>query len=200
MQQVMTYTMRVLSFLSSVYLTMRTAWINWTTPSPVYPIVAPHRVYYLGDSRTPDEDSVVPENAVYIEEWVNGPEKRNVVRYAGETIPAEWTHSPFAKNPRTPWVWVGDRETEIDLTRTFTKYLVVGNRIRPDLVQKLIRVTDKTRLIYIESGTFKELDFPGDGLTIEEYVDRPVQDRGEVRPTEEAVCSTVVGGHNDSTE
>lgn len=200
MQQVMTYTMRVLSFLSSVYLTVRNAWIAWTTPVLVYPIVLPERVYYLGDSRNPDEDTVVPENAVYIEEWINGPEKRNVVRYPGETIPKEWTDSPFAKNPRTPWVWVGDRETEIDLTRTFTKYLVVGNRIRPELVRKLIHVTDKTRLIYIESGTFKELDFPGDGLTIEEYVDRPVQDRGEVRPAEEAMCSTVVGGHNDSSE
>jgi hypothetical protein len=75
-------------------------------------------------------------------------------------------------------VWVGDRDTEIDLTRTFNRYLVVGNRITQALVKKLIQVTDKTNLIYIESGTFKELKFPGDGLVIEEYDDGPVQNRG----------------------
>jgi hypothetical protein len=38
-------------------------------------------------------------------------------------------------------------------------------------VEKLIAVNDRTNLIYIESGTFKELKFPGDGLVIEEYED-----------------------------
>ena len=73
-------------------------------------------------------------------------------------------------------MWVGDRETEIDLTRTFNKYLVVGNIIKMELVNKLIQVNDRSNLLYIESGTFKELKFPGDGITIVEYDDhRAVQ-------------------------
>jgi hypothetical protein len=63
---------------------------------------------------------------------------------------------------------VGDKETEIDLTRTFNRFLVVGNRIELALVLKLIQVTEKTNLIYIEAGTFKECKFPGDGIAIEQ--------------------------------
>jgi hypothetical protein len=142
----------------------------------------------------------VPERQIYIEEWVQGGVKKCVVRYAGEPIPREWSGTPFEKHVRSPWVWVGDRETEIDLTRTFNRYLVVGNRITSELVEKLIRVTPNTNLIYIESGTFKELKFPGDGLTIQAYDERPVQNSGTVPPVEEAVCAPVVGGHSDSVE
>ena len=118
-----------------------------------------------------DGYDTVPEDSVYVEEWVRGETKRCVVKYEGEKIPTTWTSTPFDTNARTPWVWVGDRDTEIDLTRTFNKFLVVGNVITLDLVLKLIQVTDRTNLIYIESGTFRELKFPGDGITIEEYVD-----------------------------
>jgi hypothetical protein len=62
---------------------------------------------------------------------------------------------------------VGDRETEIDLTRTFDKFLVPGNVIKTDLVSKLIKITDHTNLIYIETKTFNQIKFPGDGITIE---------------------------------
>jgi len=61
---------------------------------------------------------------------------------------------------------VGDKETEIDLTKTFNKFLVPGNRILIDLVEKLILINEKTNLVYIESGTFRELKFPGEGLLI----------------------------------
>jgi hypothetical protein len=61
---------------------------------------------------------------------------------------------------------VGDRNTEIDLTQTFSKFLVPGNWIRMSLVEELIRVTDQTRLVYIEYGSFEEKEFPGEGLLI----------------------------------
>jgi hypothetical protein len=91
-----------------------------------------------------------------------------VVRYEGEEIPHDWIITPFDLTPKCPWIWVGDKETEIDLTRTFNKFLVVGNRIELALVLKLIQVTQRTNLIYIEKGTFDEKKFPGDGITIEE--------------------------------
>jgi hypothetical protein len=129
----------------------------------------PVRRYFLSDEDEFDETYTrVPEDAVYVEEWVEDNRKRCVVRYEGEEIPKSWVLTPFDLTPRCPWIWVGDKETEIDLTKTFNKFLVVGNRIELALVLKLIHVTDRTNLIYIEKGTFEERKFPGDGITIEE--------------------------------
>lgn len=174
-------------------------WNAYWYPAPVE--LTPTTRYFIGyPSIDLESHLTVPQGAVYIEEWVRESTKKCVVRYAGDKIPRSWTESPFDKNPRAPWIWVGDRQTEIDLTRTFNKFLVVGNRITSDLVEALIRVTPKTKLIYIQSGTFKELEFPGGGLTIEEYDDRPVQNSGPVHRTEEAVHAPVVGECNGSVE
>jgi len=170
MEQAITLLMRFLQYVSMVYVTARATWKHYR---PVLMDVSrPHKRYFidngLDDATTYDR---VPEDQVYVEEWVQGENKRWVVKYEGDVIPHSWSTTPFEKNPKTPWVWVGDRETEIDLTRTFNRFLTVGNVITLDLVLKLIMVTERTNLIYIESGTFKELKFPGDGITIEEYVD-----------------------------
>ncbi len=136
--------------------------------------IRPLTRYYLSDEHVPFEDSdeTVPEDCVYVEEWVDTRgHKKNVVLYEGERIPNAWTISPFDTPAKCPWVWVGDRDTEIDLTRTFNRFLVPGNRILLDLVQNLIQINDRTNLIYIESGTFKEIKFPGDGITIRADVD-----------------------------
>jgi hypothetical protein len=170
MEQILTYIVRIMQYLSLVYVTARAAWKD-QFPS-LTDLTRPHKRYFL-DNAVDDVETLdrVPEDQVYVEEWVQGETKRCVVKYEGEEIPKLWTTTPFDKNPKTPWVWVGDRETEIDLTRTFNRFLAVGNVITLDLVLKLIKVTERTHLIYIESGTFKELKFPGDGITIQEYVD-----------------------------
>ena len=125
--------------------------------------------YLLSDNGmdlTPDMKTV-PENTVYVEEWYHPlGEKRCIVKYAGDPIPTSWKDTPWTHIAKCPWVWVGDRETEVDLTRTFNRYLVVGNYIRLALVEKLIHMNEKTNFIYIESGTFNELKFPGDGILI----------------------------------
>jgi hypothetical protein len=196
--QVLQYGSIAFSYADKMRALIWKSWLDYWYPA--YPDgIRPHNRYFLSDTRQVT-GLRVPENSIYVEEWVEKDIKRCIVRYADEEIPIQWTTTPFEKTPRTPWVWVGDRETEIDLTRTFNRFLVVGNRITKDLVKKLIQVTPKTRLVYIESGTFKELDFPGDGLTIEEYVDRPLRDRRPVHRTEEAVPTPVVGGRNDSAE
>jgi hypothetical protein len=169
MEQVIPYMMTLLQFFSMLIIHARTLW-NHVRPG-ITDATHPHRRYFLGSTEQVEDHDRVPEDQVYIEEWIQGETKRCVVLYEGDTIPTSWTSTPFDKNARTPWVWVGDRDTEIDLTRTFNKFLVVGNVITLDLVLKLIQVTESTNLIYIESGTFKELKFPGDGITIEEYVD-----------------------------
>lgn len=155
--------------LLSLLVTNATAY--WQRLLPSETVKHPHRQYFLGDETVEFDPSYtrVPEDTVYIEEWVDNGVKRCVVRYEGEEIPTTWESTPFDIEPRRPWIWVGDKETEIDLTRTFDKFLVVGNRITLDLILKLIQVTDRTALLYIEAGSFKELKFPGDGITIETY-------------------------------
>lgn len=169
--------MTTLHYLTVACRFARKSWNEYYYPT--LDTIRPHAQYFLSDTRRfSDVYDVVPEDTVYVEDWVENGSKRSVVRYSGDAIPKTWTESPSSKHAKTPWIWVGDRETEIDLTRTFNRFLVVGNRITIDLVKKLINVTDRTNLIYIESGTFKELKFPGDGLTIKEYDDHPVSSSG----------------------
>jgi hypothetical protein len=164
--------MRFLQYISMLVIAAKNAWKNFNPPLPVQTPTQPHRCYFLGaESESPSTLTHVPEGKIYIEEWIHGDTRRSVVRYAGEEIPKTWTTSPLEKHAKTPWVWVGDRETEIDLTRTFNKFLVVGNVIKMELVSSLIQVTQRSNLLYIEAGTFKELKFPGDGITIVEYDD-----------------------------
>jgi hypothetical protein len=165
--------MRFLHYLSALVIAAKNAWKNYNPPLPDLPPSRPHRRYFLGsESESPEQFMEVPAGKLYVEEWVHNDTKRCAVRYPGEEIPKAWRQTPFCKHPKTPWVWVGDRETEIDLTRTFNKFLVVGNVIKMDLVSKLIQVNERSNLLYIESGTFKELKFPGDGITIVEYDDQ----------------------------
>ena len=134
--------------------------------------IHPTERYFLtshGREEYVNPSTMVPTDKVYIEEWMDTKgRKKMIALYEGHAIPITWTHTPFDLPPaRCPWVWVGDKETEIDMTRTFDKFLVPGNQIRMELAEKLIKITDHTHLIYIESGTLNEIEFPGDGITIE---------------------------------
>lgn len=163
--------LRTLAFETLRYATM--AWTTvtnwWTTVCQWYfwvPDVRPTRQYFYTDQEVDPTAEIVPEGAIYVEEWLWNGTKKCVVRYPGDPIPTEWDISPHQLSAKCPWIWVGDRNTEIDLTQTFAKFLVPGNRITLALVEKLIRVTDQTRLVYIEYGSFEEKEFPGEGLLI----------------------------------
>lgn len=164
----LTYTFLRNQWTYILYPLLRDSWNQYWSPIPLE--IRPSAQYFLGfEGEDIEKYLTVPEKSIYLEEWRRGDLKKYVVKYGGDIIPRTWTESPFDKVARSPWLWVGDRETEIDLTRTFNKFLVVGNRITKELVHHYVRVTPKTRLMYIQARTFKELDFPGDGITIEEY-------------------------------
>ncbi len=157
------YATTVYNFLYSYWTLVRT----WYSPPKAT------RRYFLSDYDEYDESYTrVPEGAVYIEEWMNEQgTKLCYVRYEGYELDSEEHANPFTvqlKPARSPWIWIGDEETEIDLTRTFNKFLIPGNVIRLDLVEKLIHITETTNLVYIEAGTFETKKFPGDGILIEE--------------------------------
>jgi hypothetical protein len=44
--------------------------------------------------------------------------------------------------------------------------MIPGNRIEFDLLFNLIQVTERTEFVYIEAGTFNEVQFPAEGITI----------------------------------
>jgi hypothetical protein len=170
----LTVLVAVLTGIGRGYTFVQSKWIEYKYADAN--MFKPQSRYYLTEDNGHtvfDESHVrVPENCVYIEEWVDvHGYKKCVVRYQGDEIPTKWAHTPFDVPAKCPWVWVGDRGTEIDLTRTFSRFLVVGNVITLDLVMRLIRVTDRSNLIYIQSGTFNEIKFPGSGITIVSDVD-----------------------------
>lgn len=163
----MNWIMHLLRLYNSLYSFAVHLWMVFWFRNDTW--LKPSRQYFLSDDYEFDASFThVPEDTVYIEEWFNRDgEKKCIVRYEGEDIPYEWIDTPFDRpTPPCPWVWVGDTETELDLTRTFQKFLVPGNRILLDLVLKLIQVNDRTRLVYIDPVTFEEHEFPGDGITI----------------------------------
>jgi hypothetical protein len=126
------------------------------------------RAYFLSDTDEYDESYTrVPEGAVYIEEWVDkeSGEKLCYVHYEGEDILVH--ENPFQlPRAKCPWTWIGDMNSEIDLTKTFKRYLIPGNRIELDLVMKLIHITEFTNLQYLTAEMNFE-NFPGDGILIE---------------------------------
>ena len=161
------YLFEVLRWVTFLYTRITRVWTSVVSIEDAIP-VRPSKVYFLSDTEEYDESyDRVPEDAVYMEEWVYQGEKKCVVRYEGDEIPKTWEISPFTQTAKCPWIWVGDKSTEIDLTKTFSKFLVPGNRITMDLVLKLIQVTDATNLMYIDAKTFNEEKFPGDGIVIE---------------------------------
>jgi hypothetical protein len=123
--------------------------------------------YLLSDEYDSDdfEYSRVPENSILIEEWVKDGVKKCNLFYEGE----EWVgdrYSPFEQPARVPWIWIGDKTTEVDLTTAMQKYMVVGNTIRLDLILHMIQVRENTNIVYIDVRTLEEVKFPADGVKI----------------------------------
>jgi uncharacterized protein YycO len=88
-----------------------------------------------------------------------------VLFYEGEVITRE-TFDPFEDEPYVPWIWIGDKNTEVDLTHAMQKYMAVGNVIRLDLILHMIQVHYDTEIMYIDARTLEEVKFPASGVRI----------------------------------
>ena len=107
----------------------------------------------------------VPEDTIYIEEWRKDGLKRCVLFYEAEEIVRD-VFDPFEEEPRVPWLWIGDKKTEVDLTSAMQKYMAVGNTIRLDLILHLIQVHYDTEIVYVDARTLEEVKFPAGGVKI----------------------------------
>ena len=118
------------------------------------------------DQDEADEMKVVPEDAIFIEEWENEGVKKCVLFYETDTI-MRHRFDPFVVEPYVPWIWIGDKKTEVDLTTAMQKYMVVGNVIALDLILHLIQVHHDTEIVYIDARTLEEVKFPARGVSIQ---------------------------------
>jgi hypothetical protein len=152
----------LLRFATQIYMGI-TTFVDWIW-SANDESSGPSRRYFLSTDYVyspPFRNIPIPEDTVYVEEWVQNGHKKFRVLYPGEEI-TDYEGDPFA-SVHAPWIWVGNKETEHDVTKVFDKFLIPGNVIRKLLVDKLL---DSEKVIYIESKSFNELDFPGDGIVI----------------------------------
>lgn len=164
----MSLAFEIIRYATMVYLSVEFYW-RWIHRFFLTDTEQPSRKYFLSDDDEYDESYArVPEGAVYIEEWINNDgDKLCYVQYEGEEIVQH--KNPFHhKKAKCPWLAITDEETDIELTRTFNRFLIPGNKILLDIVEKLIHITDNTRLMYIDSATLEVKKFPGNGILIEE--------------------------------
>lgn len=142
--------------------------VNWIRGTPVH--LKTISYYILSDEYDQDEVEEmtrVPEDAVFIEEWEKDRVKKCNLFYDTDTI-YRGIYDPFAREAYVPWVWIGDKKTEVDLTTAMQKYMVVGNVIALDLILHLIQVHNDTEIVYIDARTFEEVKFPNNGVSIRE--------------------------------
>lgn len=124
--------------------------------------------YLISDTDEYDHDMTrVPEDSIYVEEYNADGETRRRVLYEGDEI-TMYTDDPF-RQAKKPWIWIGDKTTEIELTDALAKYIVPGNTIQLDLILKLIKVNRETEIIYIDPRTLEEVPFPDSGVRIDAY-------------------------------
>lgn len=155
-------------YAANTYTTLIDLWVQFWSWWGNESTTQPNKQFFLSKDLVNFHPGyeVVPEGAIYVEEWKSKGETLLRIRYSGELIPQNWFHNPFEEQAKQPWVYVGDKKTETDLTRTFNRFLVVGNEIRQELVDHLITDQDAD-LIYIAPRTFEELKFPGEGIRIQ---------------------------------
>ena len=142
---------------------------------PPFAVATPTFFLLSDDHWWENGDDVVPEDSVLVEEWERDGVKKCRLHYEGARIDMDMLVDPFDEpRGKKPWLWIGDKTTEVDLTLAMEKFLVPGNVIKLDLLLQLLLVRDDTEIIYICPRTYQEIKFPAEGVTIEDEDDLPV--------------------------
>ena len=125
-----------------------------------------HRKYLLGEYSEYDEAMThVPEDCIYVEEWRKEDQVRRRLVYELEEI------TPYMGNPfdeaKTPWLWIGDVSTDVDITSAVDKYIMPGNEIRLDLLLLFLNPHRDMEIRYVHPASGDEILFPNRGVRIE---------------------------------
>jgi hypothetical protein len=124
------------------------------------------RKYLIGEYTEFDENMThVPEDCIYVEEWMKGEEVRRRLVYELEEI------TPFIGNPfdpvKLPWTWIGDISTDVDITMAVDRYLMPGNEIRLDLLLLFLNSHSNMEICYVDPASGQAVLFPNKGVRIE---------------------------------
>lgn len=127
-----------------------------------------HRKYLLGEYSEYDESMThVPEDCIYVEEWVKNGEIRRRLIYELDPI------TPYLGNPfdliQIPWTWIGDVSTEVDITLALDRYLMPGNEIRLDLVLLFLNAHERMDIRYADPASGRDIVFPNHGVRIKAH-------------------------------
>jgi hypothetical protein len=79
-----------------------------------------------------------------------------------------------------PWLWIGCTTIfgEVDMTSSLDQYLVGGNHVTLELLSRMYPYHWNWR--YLDPVTFKEVEFPEDGITIDDSrVERSEKEKQE---------------------
>lgn len=87
-------------------------------------------------------------------------------------------HSPYYvsdlfESVIPPFLFIGYRNGDetVDCTQLLRKYACAGNLLRLELLHYLFPDSTGKQWVYLDSTTFKEVDFPSDGMLIGDYED-----------------------------
>ena len=124
-----------------------------------------HTRYLISnDEEYDDRLTRVPEGSVFVEEYTENAVTKRRVLYEGDEI-TFYTEDPF-KPATSPWIWIGDKTTEIDLTYALSKYIVPGNVIDLDPIFTMLHVNRDTEIVYIDARSLEQVKFPSEGVRI----------------------------------
>jgi len=127
-------------------------------------------ILYTGGFEVPIPWQTIVPNHVIIAELIESISLDNVVRkykvwHAGDLYipPSDVQCNTLINTPYvTPWIWIG--EDDNDMTNKLTPFLLAGNRITCELLEKLF--PEIYIWTYMDS-TLNIIDFPEEGITIE---------------------------------
>ena len=108
--------------------------------------------------------SEVPEYTIHVEQWshIDG-EMRRYVTYSMNPVKF-YEGDPFAP-VKTPWLWIGNPDNDtLDVTSEMKYYMVPGNLIMPELVQKVTGIEEPH---YMDPRSLDVVKFPVEGIRLE---------------------------------
>lgn len=154
----MTYIGIVLQYINMLFLAFRSCKRYLTNPEP--PMT--EQLFSFDNTPFDDDTTHVPEGCVYVQTWKVGDGKKSWVLYEGDEI--KTLGNPCEQKASVPWVWIGDAETEYDLTEKLAPFLVPGNRIRYALLSHFKGYDEEMNIQYIDKKTLDFVEFQDDLL------------------------------------
>jgi hypothetical protein len=84
---------------------------------------------------------------------------------------APYFYTHMFQQPPAPWFFIGYKETDdsiVDCTAELDRIVMYDNFITADLLHTLIPSSREKTWVYVHPKTFEEVEFPSDGILIED--------------------------------